>query len=110
VTQPLSGLSASSPLPWCRPFGGRVRQVRIDGVLEELYTATVEVEGPLGRRSVTTRPSDALNLAALGDAPIFAAPEVLREAEARRAGDVARAALLREARVASPMTVDTVWR
>jgi bifunctional DNase/RNase len=106
-------------------LGGRVRQVHIDGVVEELYTATVEVEGPLGRRSVEARPSDALNLAVLVDAPIFAAPEVLREAEARRAvfaaaevlgdaaarraDDAAKSVLLREALVASPMTVDTVW-
>jgi bifunctional DNase/RNase len=106
-------------------LGGHVEQVRLDGVVEELSTATVEVEGPLGRRSVAARPSDALNLAALVDAPIFAAPEVLREAEARRAvltaaevlgdaearraGDSAKAALLREALVASPMTVDTAW-
>jgi uncharacterized protein len=65
-------------------LGGRVRQVRIDGVVEELYTATVKVEGPLGTRWVEARPSDALNLAVLMDAPVFAAPEVLQEAEARR--------------------------
>jgi hypothetical protein len=40
---------------------------------------------------------------------ILIAGEVLREAEVRRAGDAAKAALLREALVASPMTVDAVW-
>jgi uncharacterized protein len=88
--------------------GGRVRQVRIDRVVEDVYVATVEVEGPLGMRSVDARPSDVLNLAVLVDAPIFAAAEVLVEAEARRAGDSAEAALLRQALVAPPMTVGTV--
>jgi uncharacterized protein len=89
-------------------LGGRVRQVRIDRLVEKAYAATVEVEGPLGRQSVDARPSDVLNLAVLVDAPIFAAPEVLQEAEARRAGDSAGAALLRRALVAPPMTVGTV--
>ena len=46
----------------------------------------------------------ALNLAALVQAPIFGAPEVLVEAEARRTGDSPEAAHLRTARVAQPMT------
>jgi bifunctional DNase/RNase len=57
--------------------------VRLDRVVEETYLATVEVEGPPGVRLVDVRPGDALNLAALVQAPIFAAPEVLQEAEAR---------------------------
>jgi hypothetical protein len=90
-------------------LGGRVRQVRIDRLVEEeVYGATVEVEGPDGTRSVDARPSDVLNLAVLVDAPIFVAPEVLVEAEARRAGDSTGAALLRRALVAPPMTVGTV--
>jgi bifunctional DNase/RNase len=68
-------------------LGGRVRQVQIDRLVEETYIAAVEVEGPPVVQSVDARPSDALNLAALVQAPIFAAPEVLHEAEARRAGD-----------------------
>jgi len=74
-------------------LGGRVRQVRIDRVVEETYIATVEVEGPPDVQLVDARPSDALNLAALVQAPIFAAPGVLQEAEARRAGDSPTAAL-----------------
>jgi bifunctional DNase/RNase len=89
-------------------LGGRVRQVRIDRLVEGAYAATVEVEGPDGMRSVDARPSDVLNLAVLVDAPIFAAAEVLVEAEARRAGDSAGAARLRQALVAPPMTVGTV--
>jgi bifunctional DNase/RNase len=54
-------------------LGGRVRQVRIDRLVEGPYAATVEVEGPLGLESVDARPSDVLNLVVLVDAPIFAA-------------------------------------
>ena len=89
-------------------LGGRVLKVRIDRVVEETYIATVEVDGPPGLQSVDARPSDALNLAALVQAPIFAAPAVLQEAEARRAGDSPTAARLRRALAACPMTVGTV--
>ncbi len=88
-------------------LGGRVRHVQIDRLVEEAYAATVAVEGPLGVQSVDARPSDALNLAVLVAAPIFAAPEVLQDAEAARAGEAAGAALLRQALVAPPMTVGT---
>ncbi len=74
-------------------LGGRVRHVQIDRLVEEAYAATVAVEGPLGVQSVDARPSDALNLAVLVAAPIFAAPEVLQDAEAARAGEAAGAAL-----------------
>jgi bifunctional DNase/RNase len=87
-------------------LGGRVRQVRIDQVVEEAYVATVEVDGPPGVQAVDARPSDALNLAVLVQAPIFVAPEVLGEAEARRAGDSPSAARLRRALVAPPMTIE----
>jgi bifunctional DNase/RNase len=56
--------------------------------------------------SVDARPSDALNLAVLVHAPIFAAPKVLQEAEATRADDSAGAVLLRQALVAPPMTIE----
>jgi bifunctional DNase/RNase len=88
-------------------LGGRIRQVRVERVVEETYIATVEVEGPLGVESVDARPSDALNLVALVQAPIFVAPEVLQEAEARRQGTSAEAARLRRALEAPPMTVET---
>jgi bifunctional DNase/RNase len=48
-------------------------------------------------QSVDARPSDALNLASLVQVPIFAAPAVLQEAEAIRAGDSPTAARLRRA-------------
>jgi bifunctional DNase/RNase len=86
-------------------LGGRVRRVRLDRLMEA-YAATVAVEGPRGVESVDARPSDALNLAVLVDAPIFAATGVLHEAEETRAGDSAGAALLRQALAAPSMTVD----
>jgi uncharacterized protein len=89
-------------------LGGRVLKVRIDRVEEETYVATVEVEGPPGEQSVDARPSDALNLAALVQAPIFVAPEVLQDAEARRAGDSPEALRLRRAPAACPMTIGTM--
>jgi uncharacterized protein len=89
-------------------LGGQVRQVRIDRVVEETYIATVEVEGPHGLQSVDARPSDAVNLAALVQPPIFVAPEVPQEAETRRAGDSPEAARLRRALAASPMTIEQV--
>jgi uncharacterized protein len=89
-------------------LGGRVRQVRIDRVVEEAYIATVEVEGPPGVQPVDARPSDALNLAALVQAPILVASEVLQEAEAELQGDSPAAARLRRALEAPPMTVGTV--
>ena len=89
-------------------LGGRVRQVRIERVLEGNYIATVEVEGPPGVQPVDARPSDALNLTALVQAPIFAAPEVLQEAEAGRQGDSPEAARLRRALEAPPITVGTM--
>lgn len=89
-------------------LGGRVRQVRIDRVVEEAYVAIVEVDGPPGVQAVDARPSDALNLAVLVGAPIFVAPEVLQEAEARRQGDSPGAARLRRALVAPAMTIEQV--
>jgi hypothetical protein len=41
-------------------------------------------------------------------APIFVAPKVLHEAEARRAGDSPGAARLRRALAAPPMTIEQV--
>ena len=82
--------------------------MRLDRVVEEAYMATVEVEGPPGMQLVDARPSDALNLAALVQAPIFAAPGVLKEAEARRAGDSSTATRLRRALTAPPMTIESV--
>jgi len=110
----LGGISWPRPMTYqfvaalVQALGGRVRQVRIDQVVEETYLATVEVEGPPGVQLVDARPSDALNLAGLVQAPIFAAPGVLQEAETGRAGDSPTAARLVRALAAPPMTVGTV--
>jgi bifunctional DNase/RNase len=85
---------------------GRVRQVRIDRLVEGAYAATVEVEGPLGVSLIDARSSDALNLAALVDPPILVAPEVLQDCETRCEGDSAEAGLLRRALTARPMTIE----
>jgi uncharacterized protein len=86
-------------------LGGRVRQVRIDRLVEGAYAGTVEVDGPLGVTRVDARSSDALNLAVRVGAPVFAAAEVLADYESRLRGDSAEAGFLRRAPGARPMTI-----
>jgi bifunctional DNase/RNase len=90
-------------------LGGRVRQVRIDRLIEvgggTAYGAAVEVEGPAGIALVDARPSDALNLGALFAAPIVAAREVIADAQASLAGDGRDAGLLRRALQAGQVTI-----
>lgn len=69
------------------------------------YAATVEVAGPNGTGLVDARSSDALNLAALTAAPIFAALEVLEDSDRNTEGDSAEAVLMRRALAARPMTI-----
>ncbi len=88
-----------------RSLGGRIREVRLDGLVEGAYAATVEVEGPNGAELVDARSSDALNLAALTAAPIFAAPEVLEDSDRNTEGDSPEAELMRRALAARPMTI-----
>jgi bifunctional DNase/RNase len=88
-----------------RSLGGRIREVRLDGLVAGAYAATVEVEGPHGVELVDARSSDALNLAALTAAPILAALEVLEDYDRRREGDSAEAVLLRRALTARPITL-----
>ena len=112
------GLAASlQGLQWGRPMtyqftaalvgglGGRVREVRLDRIVEGAYAATVEVDGPQGTILVDARASDALNLAVLTDAPVLAAPDVLTDCINRQAGDSAEAALMRQALTAGPMII-----
>jgi bifunctional DNase/RNase len=89
-----------------RALDGRVREVRLDRVVDGAYAATVEVEGPAGvARGVDARSSDSLTLAVLFGAPIFVAPEMLDDC-ARRflEGDSPDAAMGRRALAADPMT------
>lgn len=104
-------------LQWGRPMtyeftaalvgslGGRVREVRLDRIVAGAYAATVEVEGPQGVGLVDARSSDALNLAVLTNAPVFAAPELLADCIGRQEADSAEAALLQRAIAAGPMAI-----
>ena len=90
-------------------LGGRIRQIRIDRLVEvrggTAYGSTVEVESPSGVTLVDARPSDALNLVALVPAPILVAREVLADAHARLEGDSPEALLLRRALEAEQTTI-----
>jgi uncharacterized protein len=110
----LQGLQWRRPMTYqftaalVRSLGGRVREVRLDRIVEGAYAATVEVEGPHGVGLVDARSSDALNLAVLTRAPVFVAPEMLADCIGRQEGDSAEAALLQRAIAARPMTVRRV--
>lgn len=107
----LQGLRWGRPMTYeftvalVRSLGGRVREVRLDRVVDGAYAATVEVEGPQGTVPVDARCSDALNLAVLAQALVLVAPQVLADCLGRQDGDSAEAALLRRAVAASPMAV-----
>jgi bifunctional DNase/RNase len=117
------GLAASlQGLHWGRPMtyqftaalmrglDGRLREVTLDRIVEGAYAATVKVEGPQRTALVDARASDALNLAVLMDAPVFAAPDVLADCIGRQAGDSAEATLIRRALTAHPMTIGRAER
>lgn len=70
-----------------RAGGGRLREVRIDRLVDETFYATARVSGPAGEQDVDARPSDALNLALLLGAPIRVAAEVLTTCGTTRADD-----------------------
>jgi uncharacterized protein len=86
-------------------LGGHVRMVRVDRLLEGIYGATVEVEGPLGAQSVDARPSDALNLAAITDARVFVGTELVDDFERLRDDDSSEARLLRLALTVPQMRI-----
>jgi len=86
-------------------LGGRVREVRIDRLVEGAYAATVNVEGPLGVQFVDARASDALNLAAIISAPVFVSSHVADDSARRQDGDSAEARLLRLAPTAPLMRI-----
>ena len=91
-----------------RSLGGRIREVRLDGLAAGAYAATVEVDGPQGAELVDARSSDALNLAALTAAPILAALELLEDCDRRQEGDSSEAVLMRRALDACPMTIKRI--
>jgi bifunctional DNase/RNase len=110
----LQGLQWGRPMTYqftaalVRSLGGRVREVRLDRIVEGAYAATVEVEGPQGVSLVDARSSDALNLAVLTQAPVLVSPEMLADCISRQEGDSAEAALLQRAIAAGPMAVRRV--
>jgi uncharacterized protein len=57
--------------------GGRLRGVRINHLVGDIYYATTVVVGPVGDREVDARPSDALSLALLMEAPIWVSNDIL---------------------------------
>ena len=107
----LQGIEFGRPMTYhfaaslVQALGGRVRQVRVDRLVEGAYAATVEVEGPLGMQVVDARVSDALNLAAITDTPVFVSPDVLDDCYRRQEGDSAEARALRLAPVTPQMTI-----
>lgn len=60
----------------------QVAEVRITGLAEDIFYATVVVQGPSGAREVDARPSDALNLALVTGSPIRVDPRLLRDPRA----------------------------
>ena len=107
----LQGLEFGRPMTYdfaaalVRCLGGHVRAVRVDRLLEGIYGATVEVEGPLGAQSVDAHPSDALNLAAITDARVFVGSELVDDFERLQDDDSSEARLLRLALTVPHMRV-----
>jgi uncharacterized protein len=60
--------------------GGRIERVTISSLRDETFYAVVRVVGGDGAQGIDARPSDALNLAARVDAPIFVDDEVMASA------------------------------
>lgn len=117
------GLAASlQGLQWGRPMtyrftaalvhglDGRVAEVTLDRIVKGAYAATVKVDGPQRTALVDARASDAVNLAVLTDAQVFAAPDVLADCIGQQAGDSAEATLMRRALAANPVTIGRAGR
>jgi uncharacterized protein len=92
----LQGLQWGRPMTYqfiaalVRSLDGRVREVRLDRIVDGAYAATVEVDGPRGVGLVDARSSDALNLAVLTQAPVFVAPQMLADCLGRPGRHVRR--------------------
>ncbi len=92
----LEGVQMPRPLAYAltvnllQAVGGRVREVCIERVSDEVFYASVVVEGTEGTATVDARPSDALNLALLTGSPIRIDPALFEVEEATRATDPER--------------------
>lgn len=65
--------------------GSRLREVRINKLVEDTFYAIAVIEEPGGIRTVDARPSDALALALVAGAPIRVEPAVFEAVEAQKA-------------------------
>lgn len=63
----------------------RLREVRINRLTGEVFYAEAIMEGAGGTKTVDARPSDAINLALVADAPIRVDPAVIEAADAASA-------------------------
>lgn len=90
VAMALEGTELPRPGPYMMvrslldAVGSRVREIRIERLVEATYFATIELESTAGRASIDARPSDALNVAALTGSGITATTDVLADAELGR--------------------------
>lgn len=73
----LESLDAPRPLTYAmaagllRAAGARVLDVRVTTLAEDTFYAVIRIEGPAGTDEVDARPSDALNLALVCNAPVL---------------------------------------
>ena len=65
-----------------RATGSRVAEIRLTGLVEGIFMATVVVDGPTGTAEVDARPSDAVNLALVTGSPIRADRLLLEDPQA----------------------------
>jgi len=83
----LEKLSILRPTPWdlavqLLEFGAmKIDRVAVTALRNNIYYATISVQTPGGSREMDARPSDAISIALLTDAPIFVAPEAFKETE-----------------------------
>ncbi len=67
--------------------GARVSEIRIIRLADEVFYATVVIDGPAGRHEVDARPSDAVNLAVVSGAPVRVDGALFEGAQAKAASD-----------------------
>lgn len=83
--QPLRPLTFVFAARLLEAAGARVREVRVNRLVEETFYAEVVVEGPAGTHMFDARPSDAISLALATSVPIRVAEAVLQQAGRTRA-------------------------
>lgn len=79
AARPLTLVFAAELLKAC---SARLRECLIARLADSTFYATAVIEAPEGVTAIDARPSDAIGLALVTGAPIFAAPEVFTAAEA----------------------------